>query len=225
MSGLTALDIHEIVRCMEATECGAILVPPRILRRVIKLHRRIAGVGFDVPHPHVYVITKEELLGLADQEELAHAQDALSDSVILLPVPEVDPTGDRTDAIVSLWRGALHGAIHRDLDGRIARGEITESDIRARVHVIGQTEFDEIRMVLHQDDLLLPPEDEASIFVAETYVLAAATPPMRTWESAAKLAPFRLIENCPVVTRLGDTLHTDGTGRVRTSVADPTEVG
>ena len=58
MSGLTALDIHEIVRCMEATECGAILVPPRILRRVIKLHRRIAGVGFDVPHPHVYVITK-----------------------------------------------------------------------------------------------------------------------------------------------------------------------
>lgn len=165
MSGLTALDIHEIVRCMEATECGAILVPPRILRRVIKLHRRIAGVGFDVPHPHVYVITKEELLGLADQDELAHAQDALSNSVILLPVPEVDPTGDRTDAIVSLWRGALHGAIHRDLDGRIGRGEITESDIRARVHVIGQTEFDEIRMVLHQDDLLLPPEDEASIFV------------------------------------------------------------
>lgn len=150
---------------MEATECGAILVPPRILRRVIKLHRRIAGVGFDVPHPFAYVISKEELLGIADQEELAHAQDALGDSVILLPVPDADPTGDRTDAIISLWRGALHGSIHRDLEGRIKRGEITDADIRARIHVIGQTEFDEIRFVLNQDDLLLPPEDESTIFV------------------------------------------------------------
>lgn len=172
MSGISALDVHEIVRCMEATECGAILVPPRILRRVIKLHRRIAGVGFDVPHPFSYVISKTELLAIADPEELAHAADALRDSVILLPVPEVDPTGDRTDAVVSLWRGALHGSIHRDLERRIHGGEISEADIRARVHVIGQTEFDEIRFVLHQDDLLLPPEDEASLFVefAATYL-------------------------------------------------------
>ncbi|MFO0618145.1 MAG: hypothetical protein U0414_36470 [Polyangiaceae bacterium] len=172
MSGLSALDVHEIVRCMEATECGAILVPPRILRRVIKLHRRIAGVGFDVPHPHVYVIPKDQLLGIADEEELAHKADALGESVILLPVPEVDPTADRTDAIISLWRSALHGSIHRDLEGRITRGELSDAEIRARVHVIGQTEFDEVRFVLAQDELILPPEDEASIFVefAATYL-------------------------------------------------------
>lgn len=48
---------------------------------------------------------------------------------------------------------------------------------------------------------------------------------MSTWESGANFAPFRLIENCPVVTLVGDTLQTYGTGRVSVSVADPTDVG
>ena len=38
-----------------------------------------------------------------------------------------------------------------------------------RIHRIGETEFDEIRLVLRQDELLLPPHDDR-----ETYVEFAA---------------------------------------------------
>ena len=63
------------------------------------------------------------------------------------------------------WRTAFHASIHQALEERIASGALTASTVRARIHKIGQTEIDEARLVLRQDDLLLPPQDSTSVYV------------------------------------------------------------
>ena len=61
---------HEQIASGLASRAGAILVSPRLLRRIIKAHRKLPGVGFDVPHGFAYVLDKQALLDLANIEEL-----------------------------------------------------------------------------------------------------------------------------------------------------------
>ncbi|HEY6174103.1 MAG TPA: hypothetical protein VIX73_06655, partial [Kofleriaceae bacterium] len=63
------------------------------------------------------------------------------------------------------WRAIFHGRVHLALDALTAAGAITRASIRERIHRIGQTEFDEIRAVLRQEDLLLPPADDTAAYL------------------------------------------------------------
>ena len=144
---------------------GVVLVPSRILRRVIKRHLRIPGVGLDVPHASSYVVARDALLAIATEEELGSTRERLSDSVILLLHPEEESRKDRGGTLVRLWRAAFHACVHQALEERIASGALSPAVIRSRVHCVGQTEFDEVRQVLRQDDLLLPPHDATSVYV------------------------------------------------------------
>ena len=157
--------MEEIERRVRATPAGVLLVPSRILRRVIKRHRRIPGVGLDVPHASSYVVATDALLTIASEEELGCTRDRLGDSVILLPHPEEDGPEARRGALVRLWRSAFHASVHQALETRIASGALSPAVVRSRVHRVGQTEFDEVRLVLRQDDLLLPPNDATSVYV------------------------------------------------------------
>ncbi|MFO0553732.1 MAG: hypothetical protein U0271_35440 [Polyangiaceae bacterium] len=163
-------DGSELEQAVAATGIGAVLVMPRILRRVIKHHRRIPGVGLDVPHAWSYVVPRATLTEIVREEELGHSFATLSESVILLPRPEIAGVKDRTEAIVAVWRGAFHASVHRAIEARVAVGGLSGPNLRARIHAVGQTEFDEIRFVLKQDDVLLPPHDDV-----ETYAEFAAT--------------------------------------------------
>jgi hypothetical protein len=48
---------------------------------------------------------------------------------------------------------------------RSSEGSLSDVDVRSWVERVGQTEFDEIRMVLDQDGFLLPPIDEHGVYV------------------------------------------------------------
>ncbi len=176
---LGPLDVAEIERCMEGTGNGVVLVPERLLRRVIKRHLHLPGVGFDVPHPSSYSIDKRELLAIVDEAELGKSVAALPDAILLLPRPEPDPTRERDEVVVSLWRASFHASIHRELEHKIKAGGLSDALVRSRIHQIGPTEFDEIRLVLRQDDALLPPEDDARAYVefAATYLELRAFAP------------------------------------------------
>jgi hypothetical protein len=58
------------------------------------------------------------------------------------------------------------------LHQRQQEGKLTPATVRAHIDQIGQTEFEEIRTVLQQENCLLPPLDEMSVFVefAATYL-------------------------------------------------------
>src|SRR5262249_18237907 len=128
---------------------GALLVEPRILRRVIRRHRRLSGLGVAVFHGHGPPLPRAEPLERAEPTELG--VDELADQPILLPS---DTPPER------IWPRIFHALVHQALAAR----RLTPAMLRERIHRIGQIEFDEIRFILRQDDLLLPPRDDATTY-------------------------------------------------------------
>ena len=141
----------------ELAERGAVVVAERVLRRIVKHHRDLRGIGLQVPHDRCYTLTREELARLVDASELAVP-------IASLPARVVVVAGERAPTSV-LWRNLFHAHVHRAFDELLAARGLTPAAIRERVHRIGQTEFDEIRSVLRQEHLLLPPIDATSIYV------------------------------------------------------------
>src|SRR6185437_7924560 len=83
------LTVDELQRLLTRADPAALLVPPRILRRVIKRDRELVSPGLQVPHRHSYVIARERLLVLADRDELGiESGRELPPILLLLPRPD-----------------------------------------------------------------------------------------------------------------------------------------
>src|SRR5262245_53170377 len=85
---------------------GAILIDPRLLRRVIKRHRRLSGLGFSVPHARSYVLSRDALLSIVAPDELGCPEGSVPAEVILLPRPTLEDLEGVTpaEAQALLWR-------------------------------------------------------------------------------------------------------------------------
>src|SRR5215470_20243367 len=143
---------------------GAIVVEDRVLRRVIKRHRRLGGIGLQVPHATSYVLAKAHLLPLVEPGEVAIDPELLPERVVVFTEERESLEVDTPEAHTLAWRAVFHARVHDAFDAKLAGGELTTAAIRERVNRIGQTEFDEIRFVLRQADLLLPPHDDATTY-------------------------------------------------------------
>lgn len=168
---LTPLELAEAVRSVDP---AAILVRPRILRRVIHQHHALVSLGLWAPHRKCYVIDRDSLLAIAEKSELGLDDDAeLADRVILLAFPESEGFSDWPTPALLLrcWRLLFHARVHAAFEDRQQAGLLTPGVVRRRIHAIGEAEFDEIRLVLGQEDLLLPPRTDVTIYVefAATY--------------------------------------------------------
>jgi hypothetical protein len=148
----------------ELARVAAVLVEDRVLRRVIKKHRRLPGIGLQVPHASCYTLPRADLAGLVERDELPVRLEALPAQVAIVggSRPAL-VAGDRGE-LSRTWRAIFHARVHQAFDALLARGAITPASIRERIHRIGQTEFDEIRSVLRQEDLLLPPTGDTSTY-------------------------------------------------------------
>src|SRR5438105_1807629 len=85
------LDLAELRRLLQVAEPAAFLVPPRVLRRVIKHDRKIAFVGLQVPHRKSYVIDRDALLALVTPDDLEIEPEREVPPIALLiarPTPE-----------------------------------------------------------------------------------------------------------------------------------------
>ncbi len=149
----------------ELAQVGAVLVDERVIRRVIDAHLELYRVGLQVPHARCYSLPRAVLERYVAPGEIGPGVPALPDDVVLV-------TGDRAAlaALVpaawsSVWRAVFHARVHRVLEAKRARGELSVAMVRERIERIGQIEFDEIRAVLRQEDLLLPPVDDTSIYI------------------------------------------------------------
>src|SRR5205807_4041341 len=68
--GGPAIRIAGLERALKAADPGAFLVPPRILRRVIRQDRRPVWVGLRVPHRDCYAIAGEAAIRIVERETL-----------------------------------------------------------------------------------------------------------------------------------------------------------
>src|SRR5688500_5823524 len=83
------LDPDELSRLLRAADPAALLVPSRLLRRVIKRDRGLIGLGLHVPHRKSYVIARDPLLALATRDELGVGpDDELPSDMLLIARPE-----------------------------------------------------------------------------------------------------------------------------------------
>ena len=164
----TRIGLRELERAVRTADPSAILVPSRILRRVIKQHTLVPGFGLRVPHRKSYVLGRSSLLSIVDEEELDLPEGVtLPDIVILLARPPAERLVVNSAAanLTTCWRLLFHARIHRALDREIADGRLTAATVRERIDLIGATEFAEIRAVLKQEDFLLPPADDLTTYV------------------------------------------------------------
>jgi hypothetical protein len=148
----------------ELARVAAVLLEDRVVRRVIKQHRRLHGVGLQVPHARCYPLPRADLLALVGRHELQVDPEALPANLVIFGGSRAHlAAGDRSE-LARAWRAIFHGHVHLAFDRLYAAHAITPTSVRERIHRIGQTEFDEIRWVLRQEDLLLPPGDDAAAY-------------------------------------------------------------
>jgi hypothetical protein len=148
----------------ELARVAAVVLEDRVLRRVIKQHRRLPGIGLDVPHARCYALPRAELETLVERSELSIEPAELPARVAVFSGSRTALAAGNPDELSRAWRMIFHGHVHLAFDDLLARNTITAAAIRERIHRIGQTEFDEIRSVLHQEDLLLPPIDDTRTY-------------------------------------------------------------
>ncbi|HEX8113642.1 MAG TPA: hypothetical protein VF516_38185, partial [Kofleriaceae bacterium] len=144
---------------------AAVLLEDRVVRRVIKQHRQLPGIGLQVPHARCYALPRADLARLVERDELGIDPAALPDDVVIFGGSRAQLAAGDPVELSRAWRAIFHARVHQALDALARTGAITAASIRERIHRIGQTEFDEIRAVLRQDDLLLPPAGDTAAYV------------------------------------------------------------
>jgi hypothetical protein len=157
------ITLPQLEQALHAADPSAILLAPRILRRVVKEHARVSGIGLRVPHRKTYVILQDALRSIVEWGELDLAPGMeLAETVILIarPSPEQLSSIPAPEALTRLWRMLFHARVHQALEQQIANSKLTPAIAQERIAAIGATAFDEIRTVLKQEDFLLPPRDD-----------------------------------------------------------------
>jgi hypothetical protein len=162
------IDLADLKRAIADTDPSAILVGPRVLRRVLQAAFKSPHLLTRVPHEYVYFFDRQELFRHVEPDELGLDPDhRLPQTVILLARPSTEQMqAQGRDAMLSrYWRLLFHAHVHVALDKLRQEGRLTPADIRARVEQIGPTEFSEIRTVLLQENGLLPPPEDLHVYI------------------------------------------------------------
>src|SRR5262249_57612372 len=81
------LNLEQLQERVQQADPSALLVPRRILRRVIRQHRRLAGPGLFVPHRKSYLIDRDALLQTVSADHLGGPAASLPNRGPLAPAP------------------------------------------------------------------------------------------------------------------------------------------
>ncbi len=177
-------------RANELAALGALAVDETTLRRIIKLELGLSETaGLRVPHPGCIVASKATLRRMSRLGGVA--LDTLPDRILVV----TDARGE-ADASLRAWRQIFHARVHLVLDELGARGELTVEHCRERIDQIGQAEFDEVRSVLHQENLVVPPHDERAEYCefAALYLELARFAPHTLPHTFPAIVDFERIE-------------------------------
>jgi hypothetical protein len=149
-------------------EPAALLIEPRILRRIIRLDQRLPGLGPSLPHQQSYIIERDRLLAFVDRFELEMLPGTdLARTVILLAKPNEDEyeTVEGADKVVrNCARRLYHATVHVELERSWAEVSVRDTLASERQRQIGTAEFTEIRNVLLKDHFLFSAATDLEVY-------------------------------------------------------------
>jgi hypothetical protein len=150
------MTVQELQERLRARHPEALLVPGRLLRRVLRSDRQVATRR--LPHAFLHEVTRDTLLVHVTLEELGLLSgQELPEWVLLLPAPE----GPITPAVLFDYSRLLfHGAAHRRFRQLNLEGEV----LQQRIAELGEVEFAEARDVLRQENRLFSSNDDREVY-------------------------------------------------------------
>ena len=150
------IGIEELRKLVSDADPAALLVPPWLMRRVIKADRGMGRMILVVPHRKTYCISRDALLTITSREELGIVPtQALADQLVLLSCsPDRLADFARGESLLYFWRLLFHASIDRELIDK--KGAVLA--VREKLEA---AELEEVERVLRSDNYLLPPIDDA----------------------------------------------------------------
>jgi hypothetical protein len=158
----------ELQQALRAADPSAVLVAPRVMERIIQRTAKLSNLFIEAPHSHCWVVDRALLYRHVDQDELDLEPDRLLPATVILlsrPSPNTLNLHERKDLLLEYWRRLFHASVHRAFGRLLAEGQLTAAGVAERIAQIGAGAFDEIRLVLGQENLLLPGADETTVYV------------------------------------------------------------
>jgi hypothetical protein len=165
---MAAIKLAELRDLVHTADPSAVLVTPRLLRRLVQDVAKLPILIWQVPHAHGFVVDREVLFRHVEQDELdLPPQKLLPPTVILLAQPSAEQLAaqSRETIIQEYWRRLFHANVHVELDRLRRDGVLTDADSAMRIDKIGAVEFAEATRVLEQDHLLLRPGDASATYL------------------------------------------------------------
>ncbi len=162
------MKLEELHNILTKVDPGVLLVSPRIMRGMIQRVYHIPLLWVHVPHEQCHVFDRQILFREVEQEKLDLPPDRrLPETVILMqrPTAETLQGSDQESLLLKYWRYLFHAHVDMELLAQASKGRLTSSSVRSRIDAIGQTEFEEIRSVLHQENYLVKPQDDVHVYM------------------------------------------------------------
>jgi hypothetical protein len=212
--------VAELEQALRTVDRRVFLAPPRILRRVVRQDCHLPGLALRIPHRKSYAILREPLLKIVQKPEIGlDVEEPLPERVLLLTRPDQARLDGETagQALLRYWRLLFHVRVHLALAEKGVRNLFCEAgqppapaeswprekvpgtfSISERVARIGQVEFEEIRAVLEQEGFLLPPGDDAAVYVE----FAAVALELKHFAPGLLACYFPAIEDWPAIDQI-----------------------
>ncbi len=162
------MTLPELQQALTSVESSAVLVSPWVMENVLRQVSQISGISWSTPRRLSLVVDRQILFRHVDQEELLLPSDhILPDSVILIVWPRDEDwqRGESGDVLRRTWRRLFNACVHRAFLKAWEDGHLTEAMLRERIQALGITAFEEIRVVLDQERLLMPQADERDAYI------------------------------------------------------------
>lgn len=143
---------------LRQVEPRAFLVEPRVLRRVVKAEVNLPALSVQIPHRKVWLAKRNTLIRYVEDDELGVGpQPELPETAILLQRPHdgaIEELGLEW-LLGRCWRLLYHARIDLHFQGMLKHGQLEHSQVRQRIHQLGQAEFDEVAEVLRDEHMVL----------------------------------------------------------------------
>jgi hypothetical protein len=151
-----------------AVDPAVVFIPTRVLRRVLRADLDPTGSSYHLLRRRHHVVARDRLVEVLGPEDLPPDLETRPQTLILLELipPADEGVTDRDSAYRFYWRELFRARLVLALTRSAGAPRFTPTEARVRRHRLGDAVFNEARLVLHQEHLVLNPDDDAAVYVA-----------------------------------------------------------